>query len=159
MALRPRWRDEAATDEDTVTQQSSQAATRNTRQRAQVLALLDQTDDFRTAQQLHADLRASGAQVGLTTVYRTLQILADAGELDTMRLPSGEQLYRRCGQTHHHHLVCRDCNTTIEVEGPPVERWADQLAREHGFTDVSHTVDLFGTCPRCTRRNRQAAKH
>jgi Fur family ferric uptake transcriptional regulator len=122
---------------------------RNTRQRGQVLALLAETDDFRSAQQLHVLLRERGASVGLTTVYRTLQLLLDADEVDTMRLPSGEQLFRRCGQSHHHHLVCRGCGTTVEVEGPAVERWADRIAAEHGFTDVSHTLEIFGSCPRC----------
>jgi Fur family ferric uptake transcriptional regulator len=124
--------------------------TRNTRQRAEVLALLQGTDGFRSAQQLHADLRARGAKVGLTTVYRTLQLLADAGEVDQMRLPDGEQLYRRCaGDRHHHHLVCRGCGRTVEVEGPAVERWAQRVAAEHGFTDVGHTLEIFGTCAAC----------
>ena len=124
---------------------------RNTRQRGEVLALLEQVDDFRTPQQLHHDLQSRGGRVGLTTVYRTLQMLVDAGEVDTMRLPTGEQLFRRCGRSHHHHLVCRGCGTTVEVEGPTVERWADRLAAEHGFTDVSHTLEIFGNCPRCAR--------
>jgi Fur family ferric uptake transcriptional regulator len=132
--------------------QTSPAGARNTRQRGEVLALLEELDDFRTPQQLHDDLRRRGAKVGLTTVYRTLQLLVDAGDVDTMRLPSGEQLYRLCGRSHHHHLVCRGCGTTVEVEGPAVERWADRLAVEHGFTDVSHTLEIFGTCPRCARR-------
>jgi Fur family transcriptional regulator, ferric uptake regulator len=125
--------------------------TRNTRQRGEVLARLDEVADFRSAQQLHQDLRGSGARVGLTTVYRTLQLLVEAGEVDTMRLPSGEQLFRRCGRAHHHHLVCRQCGTTVEVEGPAVERWADRLAAEHGFIDVSHTVEIVGTCATCAR--------
>jgi Fur family transcriptional regulator, ferric uptake regulator len=128
---------------------STPGTARNTRQRGEVLALLEEMDDFRTAQQLHFDLGRRGAKVGLTTVYRTLQLLVDAGEVDTMRLPSGEALYRRCGRAHHHHLVCRRCGTTVEVEGPAVERWADKLAADHGFTDVSHTLEIFGTCPRC----------
>ena len=132
--------------------QPIRGATRNTRQRGEVLALLEEVDDFRTPQQLHSDLRSNGAKVGLTTVYRTLQMLVDAGEVDTMRLPTGEQLFRRCGRSHHHHLVCRQCGTTVEVEGPAVERWADKLAAEHGFIDVSHTLEIFGTCPRCARR-------
>ncbi len=130
--------------------QATPGMTRNTRQRAEVLALLDGTDDFRSAQQLHADLRGRGVGVGLTTVYRTLQLLADAGEVDQMRRPDGEQLYRRCRRgRHHHHLVCRGCGRTVEVEGPAVERWAEELAAEHGFTDVSHTVEIFGTCATC----------
>jgi Fur family ferric uptake transcriptional regulator len=126
--------------------------TRNTRQRAEVLALLADTDDFRSAQQLHAALREHGSHVGLTTVYRALQVLADAGEVDTMRSPTSETLYRRCSRTHHHHLVCRDCGTTVEVEGPAVERWADKVAAEHGYTDVSHTLEIFGTCAQCATR-------
>ena len=133
--------------------QTTPGTTRNTRQRGEVLALLEETDDFLTPQQLHDNLRERGAKVGLTTVYRTLQLLVDAGEIDTMRLPTGEQLFRRCGRSHHHHLICRDCGTTVEVEGPAVERWADKLAGEHGFTDVSHTLEIFGTCPRCARRH------
>lgn len=126
--------------------------TRNTRQRTDVLALLASTDGFRSAQQLHADLRAQGARVGLTTVYRTLQLLTDAGEVDQLRLPDGEQLYRRCVQSsHHHHLVCRFCGATVEVEGPAVEKWAHQQAVQHGFIDVDHTVEIVGTCAECSR--------
>jgi len=132
--------------------QTTPGMTRNTRQRGEVLALLTETDDFRTPQQLHSTLRERGAKVGLTTVYRTLQVLVDAGQVDTMRLPSGEQLYRRCSRTHHHHLVCRDCGSTVEVEGPAVEKWADKIAAEHGYADVSHTLEIFGTCPECARR-------
>lgn len=128
---------------------------RNTRQRAEVLALLAGTEEFRSAQQLHAALRDRGIAVGLTTVYRTLQLLADADEVDHMRLPDGEQLYRRCGRArHHHHLVCRECGATVEVEGPAVERWAENLAAIHGFTDVSHTLEVFGLCPACTSAGR-----
>jgi Fur family transcriptional regulator, ferric uptake regulator len=124
--------------------------TRNTRQRSEVLALLAGTDEFRSAQQLHRELCGRGAKVGLTTVYRTLQLLAEAGEVDQMRLPDGEQRYRRCGrEQHHHHLVCRSCGHTVEVEGPAVERWAELQAAEHGFTDVAHTLEIFGTCAGC----------
>jgi Fur family ferric uptake transcriptional regulator len=126
--------------------------TRQTRQRAEVLTLLAGTDDFRSAQDLHTALRLHGSRVGLTTVYRTLQVLADAGEVDTMRQASGELLYRRCSRTHHHHLVCRDCGSTVEVEGPAVEKWSDKVAAEYGYTDVSHTLEIFGTCADCATR-------
>ncbi|MEV4725375.1 Fur family transcriptional regulator [Micromonospora humida] len=124
--------------------------TRNTRQRAEVLALLREVDGFHSAQQLHQMLQDRQARVGLTTVYRTLQLLVDAGELDSTKLPGGEQLYRRCSQgRHHHHLVCRECGRTVEVAGPTVERWADQVASQHGFIDVGHTMEIFGVCATC----------
>lgn len=122
---------------------------RATRQRAAVSTVLDELDDFRSAQDLHAVLRGRGESVGLTTVYRALQSLADAGEVDVLRTGDGEAVYRRCSTGHHHHLVCRSCGRTVEVEGPVVERWADKVADQHGFVDVSHTVEVFGTCSQC----------
>ncbi len=128
------------------------AGLRETRQRAAVRAALDQVDEFRSAQDLHDLIRRDGTRVGLTTVYRTLQALTDAGEVDVLRTADGEAVYRRCGrQQHHHHLVCRSCGRTLEVDGPAVERWADDVAREHGFTDVDHTMEIVGTCPACVR--------
>jgi Fur family ferric uptake transcriptional regulator len=126
-----------------------QTVGRSTRQRTAVMAMLDEVEEFRSAQELHDLLRRRGDSVGLTTVYRTLQALADAGEIDVMRPPGGEHLYRRCSSGHHHHLVCRRCGRTVEVEGPTVERWADKVAAEHGFAEVSHTVEIFGTCSTC----------
>ena len=122
---------------------------RMTRQRAAVAQALEGSTDFRSAQQLHEALRASGDGIGLATVYRTLQKLADAGEVDMLRTEDGEAIYRRCSDSHHHHLVCRSCGRTVEVEGPAVERWTRAIAGEHGFADVSHTLEIFGTCPAC----------
>lgn len=123
---------------------------RATRQRAAVSELLDRLDDFRSAQDIHEELRRAGQGIGLTTVYRTLQALVDSGELDTLRTDSGEAVYRRCSSHHHHHLVCRDCGRTVEVEGPAVESWAQRVAAEYGFTELSHTVEIFGRCPGCS---------
>jgi Fur family ferric uptake transcriptional regulator len=131
---------------------STDPAVRTTRQRSAVGALLAETEGFHSAQELHAMLRSRGERVGLTTVYRTLQSLADAGDIDVMRPPGGEQLYRRCSRGHHHHLVCRSCGTTVEVEGPAVESWAEKVAAQHRLADNTHTREIFGTCPTCARR-------
>ncbi|MDQ6873635.1 MAG: transcriptional repressor [Actinomycetota bacterium] len=121
-----------------------------TRQRVAVLSLLDEVAEFRSAQDLHGLLRVRGERVGLTTVYRTLQALAEAGEIDVLRPAGGEAVYRRCAKdSHHHHLVCRRCGRAVEVQGPAVERWADRLAQQHGFVEVSHTVEVFGLCGQC----------
>ena len=129
--------------------QANAVRPRSTRQRAAVSAALDAVQDFRSAQELHDLLKQRGENVGLTTVYRTLQSLAEAGEVDVLRTGDGESVYRRCSTGHHHHLVCRACGRAVEVEGPAVERWADKVAAEHGFVDVSHTVEIFGVCEAC----------
>lgn len=125
---------------------------RPTRQRRAVLDAISSVEDFRSAQELHELLAGRGETVGLATVYRTLQLLAEHGEVDALRREDGESVYRRCSRTHHHHLVCRSCGTTVEVEGPTVERWTTAIADEHGFTDVSHDLEIFGTCPACRPR-------
>ena len=123
---------------------------RNTRQRAAILETLSRQVDFRSAQQIHEQMRADGETVGLATVYRNLQALSRAGRLDVLVAGDGESLYRQCEDTgHHHHLVCRVCGFTVEVEEPGVEVWAHRAGRAHGFTDVSHTVELFGLCAEC----------
>jgi Fur family ferric uptake transcriptional regulator len=125
------------------------APQRRTRQRAAVDQILSHLEEFRTAQQIHDVLRHQGDSVGLTTVYRTLQAMVESGELDALRTDDGETAYRRCSQGHHHHLVCRGCGRTVEVSGPAVERWASAVADEHGFRDVSHDLEIFGTCAAC----------
>ncbi|MCV7014968.1 transcriptional repressor [Mycolicibacterium madagascariense] len=124
-------------------------ATRATKQRAAITALLEDLDEFRTAQELHEELRRRGEGIGLTTVYRTLQTMATSDLVDSLRTENGESAYRRCSDDHHHHLVCRQCGATVEVAGKHVEAWAAKVARENGFTDVSHTIEIFGTCAQC----------
>ena len=124
---------------------------RSTRQQRALEQLLGSSPEFRSAQDLHAALRAAGARVGLTTVYSNLRALAEGGAVDTLRTEEGETVYRRCGtEAHHHHLVCRVCGCTVEVQGGQVETWAADVAREHGFSDVSHTIEIFGVCGGCT---------
>lgn len=127
------------------------ADVRPTRQRQRVAELLDELEEFRSAQEIHALLSERGDAVGLATVYRTVQLLAQTGSIDVVRSDNGEAYYRRCSDHHHHHLVCRSCARTVEIEGPAVERWADHIAHDHGFTDISHTLELFGTCASCQK--------
>ena len=123
---------------------------RATRQRSAISALLEESKGFRSAQDLHAELRERGNSIGLTTVYRTLQSMAEIGSVDTLRTDSGELIFRKCSDSHHHHLVCRRCGYTVEVDGPVVERWATETGGDHGFTEVEHTVELFGRCAECS---------
>jgi Fur family ferric uptake transcriptional regulator len=131
---------------------------RGTKQAGALASVLDSLPGFWSAQQIHAELRRRGERIGLTTVYRHLQVLSEDGRVDTIRDAGGETLYRRCrSATHHHHLICRVCGTSVEVEGRAVEQWAEKVAAEAGFTAVDHTVELFGLCPRCGAAQRPAA--
>ncbi len=131
---------------------------RNTTQRAAILQVLAGTDEFVSAQDLHSALRLSGSTIGLATVYRALQDMAGGGDLDTVRNQTGEVLYRQCVQpAHHHHLVCRQCGRTQEIEAPSVEKWARTVAAHYGYTDINHELELFGVCATCTSGTTPAA--
>jgi Fur family ferric uptake transcriptional regulator len=116
-----------------------------------VREVVGELDTFMSAQEVHHLLRSRGETIGLSTVYRNLQALAEDDLVDTLRNEDGEVLYRECSTRHHHHLVCRSCGHVVEVRGPAVERWADKAAEEHGFSNVAHTVEIFGLCPNCRR--------
>jgi Fur family ferric uptake transcriptional regulator len=125
-------------------------SSRVTRQGQAVLEVVVGSERFRSAQEIHAQLRASGEAVGLTTVYRHLALLTGEGRLDALQTADGELVYRRCqSDHHHHHVVCRQCGRGTEVELPDLERWAESTAHDLGFTDVTHTVEIFGLCHQC----------
>lgn len=128
---------------------------RRTRQRSTIAGLVDSLDGFRTAQDIHELLRARGESVGLATVYRALQTMAEAGEVDMVRTPDGQASYRACGTGeghHHHHLICRSCGTAVEFGADGVESLIETLASRHGFTDVDHSLELHGVCAACANR-------
>jgi Fur family transcriptional regulator, ferric uptake regulator len=125
------------------------APTRSTRQRAALAALLAELTEFRSAQEIHDLLQRRGEAVGLSTVYRNLQALADAGRLDVLHLGSGEALFRQCSTRHHHHLVCRSCGRTVEVAEPAIEAWARHVAQDNGFVEACHHLEIVGLCADC----------
>lgn len=124
------------------------AGLRSTRQRLLLLERLRDRDDAVTAQDLHAELRGEGERVGLTTVYRTLTSLAEAGLLDTFSRDA-EQAFRLCSDSHHHHLVCDTCHRVVEVEADLVEEWVGRVGERHDFAVHAHRVEVHGLCTDC----------
>lgn len=124
---------------------------RMTRQREIMAGFLERVDGFHSAQELHEMLRDEGISIGLATVYRTLQLFAENAMVDVMRNTEGEAVYRSCKSVgrHHHHLLCRDCSRAVEIDGPTVEAWALAVGAQHGFADIEHTIELYGTCQEC----------
>ncbi|MCI1676380.1 MAG: transcriptional repressor [Ancrocorticia sp.] len=128
----------------------SAGGSRWTQQRAAISEQIEKAPGFVSAQQLHEELMHAGHSIGLATVYRNLQTLADEGLLDVL-YSDGQNLYRSCASpAHHHHLVCRQCGKTVEVYGTVVEDWARKIATAEGFTEVTHTLEMYGLCAECT---------
>lgn len=111
----------------------SEHIVRQTRQKDAIRDVLNGCDEFISAQELHRKLEDRGEHIGLATVYRQLNALAEAGRADTVRL-DGQQLFRLCGDDgHHHHLVCTNCGKTVEIESPS-ESWLKGISDKYGFT-------------------------
>ncbi|WKS31734.1 transcriptional repressor [Corynebacterium propinquum] len=131
---------------------------RNTRQRTAVIQVLNELDNFASAKAIHHELVHRDSQVGLTTVYRTLQSLSEIDAVDVLHMPSGETLYRSCeSHHHHHHLVCTSCGRTEEIDGGPVERWAQEVVANYGFQLTGHDAEVFGICAKCSKKQDSAS--
>jgi Fur family transcriptional regulator, ferric uptake regulator len=121
---------------------------RQTEQRQAIIDALRTSDRAVTAQELHGELDG----VGLATVYRNLQRLADEGEADTLRRDNGEQAFLLCSAGHHHHLSCRVCGRVERIQDCRLDEWARAVAAEHRFAEVEHHAELVGVCGACAER-------
>jgi Fur family ferric uptake transcriptional regulator len=119
------------------------------RSNPRVLSTLERAGGFASAQEVYRLMQREGESIGLTTVYRSLQSLVNENVVDVLRRDDGEAIYRMCGETHHHHLVCKSCGDTVEIEGGAIEKWAQNVANDHGFREVGHTAEIFGICQKC----------
>jgi Fur family ferric uptake transcriptional regulator len=134
---------------------------KRTRQREAILRSLSEHAGFVSAQTLYTRLRTGGERIGLTTVYRTLHALAEAGVVDVVRESasaggSGQLFRARPADGHQHYLVCRSCGHSMTITSPAVERWAIGIGHEHDFTDVHHVIELAGLCADCRSNGRSA---
>jgi Fe2+ or Zn2+ uptake regulation protein len=125
-------------------------ATRATGPRRAIAGLVAQRRGHFTANDLIADAAASDVQVGRATVFRTLDLLATRGQLERIDLPSGEHAYVSCApQEHHHHVVCRVCGSSAEVEDAGLQAVVREIGARSGYRIDSHRLELFGLCPSC----------
>lgn len=129
---------------------NSSPTRRQTWQKDAVLHSLSKAEGFVSAQQLHRQLTQHGSVIGLATVYRTLNSLVADGLADSL-VNAGESLFRDCSKDHHHHLICNECGIAVEIEAKQAEAWASKVAKEHGFTQATHTIDIFGLCKACSK--------
>lgn len=124
-------------------------STRSTKQKIAVESTLQKLEKFKSAQEIHEILNKSNEKVGLATVYRTLQSLAESGFVDVVITVDGENLYRACSPNHHHHLLCRKCGQTNEFSAPEIEKIAEKIAKKYDFTKTDHVIEISGICKDC----------
>ena len=103
-----------------------------------------------TNKEIHQAL--AGDRCNLATVYRSMHLLMEMGLVKKFNFGDGiarfEMLHEDC-DGHHHHLICTECATVVELQDCFSREWEEQLASRHGFSNVSHNLEFFGRCPRC----------
>ena len=115
-----------------------------------ILSALEKLNTFASAQEVHAEIIKNKSSLGLTTVYRTLQKLTQANEIDFVRREDGEGAYKLCSGTHHHHLLCEKCGKSVEFFSSKFEKLLDSIADENGFEPLSHRAEIVGLCRQCS---------
>lgn len=132
------------------TKTSSTNSLKNTKQRTLIKDAFQNIKQFCSAQELFQILSQAGTRVSLATIYRNLQTLSETGHLETVLSEDGQTLYRYCATpSHHHHLVCRNCGKSTDIAGHEIEKSLTIAAKKSGYTDLSHRIEIFGTCQDC----------
>jgi Fur family ferric uptake transcriptional regulator len=123
--------------------------------RAAVLELIGRQDCVLSAREIAEELRAGGREVGVATVYRTLELLEGMRLLQRLDVGDGSARYEPAlpgGEHHHHHLVCDRCGKVTPFEDPRLERAIDELGERLDYAVAGHDVVLRGECPGCSAR-------
>ena len=125
---------------------------RLTAPRQTIIAALHDAGRYCTAQQLYERLR--GRSVGLASVYRTLELLAELGLALKRAEDGGEASYLYCSPTHHHHVICTGCGIVREIDADfcPAPAVIAAVEAATDFRIEQHTLDFHGRCAACRER-------
>lgn len=127
---------------------------RVTRQRNVICAAVESAGRPLSPSELYAAARATLPGIGLATVYRAIRDLVASGWLRVVEVPGEVGRYERAGKPHHHHFLCRSCDSLWEVPACPIG--IEQLA-PRGFVTEAHDITLYGLCGECgSRRSRES---
>lgn len=123
---------------------------KDTPQRRSILHCFLESKEHFSAEEFYHHLHHKGIAVGQATVYRTLKLLCDAGIAKEVNFGDGITRFEvGYGHDHHDHLICNLCHENIEVLDNDIEKLQKVLAARYGYTLTSHSLYLYGICPKC----------
>lgn len=126
------------------------AGLRRTAQRDLILEIFLSTEEHLTSEDLYRLVHRKDRTVGLTTVYRTLRLLTEAGLAREVRFGDGKTYYEHLyNHEHHDHMICTECGKVIEFLSPDIEELQDQMASNFGFRPTHHSLRMWGICAEC----------
>ncbi|MCX6119815.1 MAG: Fur family transcriptional regulator [Proteobacteria bacterium] len=120
---------------------------KQTQQRKIIVDFFLRINSHVDAEELHRRIRAEGHDIGLATIYRTLNLLMDAGIVEERSFQDGRSVFEVASPDgHHDHLVCTECGLVIEFENEGIEEMQRAVAKQYSINLKTHRLDLFGTC-------------
>lgn len=123
---------------------------KQTKQRLVVIKHFLKLNRHVDAEVLYVGLRKAGHNIGLATIYRTLNLLKEAGLVEQRLFADGRASFELLvPHLHHDHLICTRCGKIVEFENKEIERLQAKVAEEHRFTLSSHRLELYGLCASC----------
>jgi Fur family ferric uptake transcriptional regulator len=122
--------------------------TQRTRSQEKIVQVLQSLKRAISAQDLYIELRNRKQNMGLATVYRSLEALKLQGAVQVRTLSNGESVYSSI-QSDRHHLTCVNCGISIPIDECPVHDLERQLEQSHQFKVYYHTLEFFGLCHNC----------
>ena len=141
----------AANPAEALLDSAARAGHKMTEPRRAVATVIAAREGHFTAADVLDDANRRGLRLGRATVFRNLELFAELGALERLDMPSGEHAYVACRpEQHHHHVVCRSCGRSVEVEDSGLQSVVSEIARRSGFSIDAHRLELFGLCPECT---------
>lgn len=118
-------------------------------------AFIDHQDEHLSAEDVHTIVRQHSSEIGLATVYRTLELFSELEVLQKMDFGDGRSRYEINEKTtphHHHHLICLSCGKVKEFEDDLLETLETVISRKSKFTIVDHQVKFYGYCDECQEK-------
>lgn len=122
-----------------------------TRPRQTVMDVLAIAEHRLTPGEIYEKAKVRDPRIGLTTVYRTLDLLVDLGYIQRIHLEKGCHSYAPAVQRHGHQIVCSNCGRIQEFEGCDLDPLIKTLQSKTGYTINIHMLELLGLCPDCQR--------
>jgi len=136
-----------------VKQQLQQSSYKLTPQReATVRVLIENEKDHLSAEDVYLKVKDKAPEIGLATVYRTLNLLEDSGMVTSISFGTQGKKFELATKPHHDHLICKNCGKIVEFEDPSVEKKQEEIAKKNGFTLTGHLMQLYGTCKNCSKK-------
>lgn len=106
-----------------------------------------------TTEEIYDLVKVNCPEIGLATVYRTVQLLEEMGVLYKLDLDDGCSRYELCDEDEshqHHHLICQNCGKVIEVEGDLLEELEQGIEKKYNFKIKNHSLKFYGICDNCS---------